>query len=85
MDWLVLCLIVWLPINRAANPNAFDRLEQAGMADPLKDCAPYVRLLRAVAPARLLLRRPDVHATLPPAIEAFLSSSSSSLAVTGTL
>lgn len=48
----------------------------AGMADPLQDCAPYTQLLRAVAPARLLLGRPDVHATLPPAIDAFLSSSS---------
>lgn len=47
---------------------------QTGMADPLRDCAPYAQLLRAVGPARLLLRRPDVYATLPPAIDAFLSS-----------
>lgn len=46
-----------------------------GMTDPLRDCAPYGQLLRAVAPARLLLGRPDVQATLPPAIDAFLSAS----------
>ena len=45
------------------------------MTDPLRDCAPYGQLLRAVAPARLLLGRPDVQATLPPAIDAFLSAS----------
>lgn len=48
---------------------------RTGIAEPIRDCAPYAQLLRAVAPARLLLGRPDVHATLPPAIEAFLASS----------
>jgi hypothetical protein len=46
------------------------------MADPLRECAPYAQLLQAVAPALLLLTRPEVHATLPPAIDGFLSSSS---------
>jgi hypothetical protein len=49
--------------------------QAAALDDPITRCEGYTQLLQAVGPARHFLRRDEVKATLPAAVQAFFASS----------